>query len=287
MNANIIKHIKIYTLQIKHDIVQGFIYNRKKFVLILLFFCVICLFCNREINTLEKLGYINSNPGMVEYILYFSEGMREYIPNSEIPFQIPFAWLSVNLLLAYIIGDYVIKDLHTIGTQMIIRSSQRKIWIFGKIVYCIFCVLFVYLLETFVCFLFGLFSENIHLNISQNIWEIFYGINPSLYSLPELISGLILLPVFTSIVISIFQVFLTIYIKPIYSFIVISVYMIASAYWKSYMLIGNYSMFLRNWRICEKGMVQTNCFIGLVCVCLALIVLLIISFHKYDIIQKK
>lgn len=287
MKMDNISKIKTVFLQIKYDTIQGVVCNRKKFLVLTIFCIVICLFCYKEIEVLIDMGYISSTPGVLEFILYFAGGMREYIPESNLPFQVPFAWLSVNLLLAYIIGDYVTKDLYNIGIQMILRSSHKYIWILGKIIYSIISTLLVYILQFIVCYFFGGCLGNVELEVLDDIWELFYGINPSLYSNFEIVAGLIVLPVFTSIVISVIQIFLTLYIKPVYSFIVVSIYLITSAYWKSYIFIGNYSMFLRNDQICENGMVQTTCFTNLLCILLSAIVLIILIFSKYDIIEKR
>lgn len=287
MKNSVTRAIRMQLLQIRYDVIQGYKYNIKKLPIIILPFVVVCFFCKTDIAAFKKLGYIKSDPGAAEYILYFSEGMREYIPNSNIPFQVPFAWLSVNLLLAFLVGDYVTKDLNEIGTQMLLRSSQRHIWFLGKVAYGISATIIIYLIETSVCIIFGIISGNAQWQFADDIWTMFFGVNPALFAKPEIISGLILLPLYTSLVISVIQIILMIHTGPLYSFIIVAIYVVASSYWKSYLLIGNYSMFLRNERICDNGLSQLYCYIVLSGLFLTVTFVGTTSFKRFDIIDKK
>ncbi|MCM1272650.1 MAG: hypothetical protein NC220_03490 [Clostridium sp.] len=60
------------------------------------------------------------------------------ISGSGIKFTLPFGWVTQYLVLAYLIGGYVRKDMKDYGVTLMIKSSNRVIWWFSK---CIWCVL--------------------------------------------------------------------------------------------------------------------------------------------------
>ena len=287
MKSNTISNsAKICFLQIRHDIIQGFLRNKRKYLILTFFLLITYISFQNEMLNLSAAGFIQGKPGLLDFIMYIAQGMREYIPESEEPFVIPFAWLSINLLLAYIIGDYATRDLYEFGTQMILRARKKKYWLAGKIIYCFVCTLTVYFFQVVVAYLFSALNGNYNIFVSEQIWKIYFGIDPCSFSRFEIVNLIFLLPFLTSFVLSLMQLLGTLIFKPIYSFLIVTIYLISSAYWKSYYFIGNYSMFLRNDQLCTNGLDATICLTILLVLCPVLVVLIGFVFKKRDIIEK-
>ena len=287
MKSNLISiPAKMCFLQIRHDIIQGFLRNTRKYSILIAFLLIAYISFQNEMLNLSAAGFVQEKPGVLDFVMYIAQGMREYIPESDEPFVIPFAWLSINLLLAYIIGDYATRDLYEFGTQMILRARKKNYWLIGKIVYCFCCTLSLYVFEGFIAYVFSALNGNFHLVVSEQIWQMYFGINPSSFSRFEIISLIFILPFLTSFVLSLIQLFFTLILKPIYSFVIVTIYLISSAYWKSYFFIGNYSMFLRNDKLCSDGLNTMMCLSILLILCLILVISISFVFKKQDIIEK-
>lgn len=287
MKSNLISSSdKMCFLQIRHDIIQGFLRNRRKYLILIAFLLITYISFQNEMLNLSTAGFIQGKPGFLDFIMYIAQGMREYIPESDEPFVIPFAWLSINLLLAYIIGDYATRDLYEFGTQMILRAKKKKYWLTGKIIYCFGCTLSVYFFQVAVAYLFSALNGNYNIFISEQIWQIYFGVDPCSFSPFEIVNLIFILPFLTSFVLSLMQLLGTLIFKPIYSFLVVTIYLISSAYWKSYFLIGNYSMFLRNDKLSSDGLNAMMCLSILLILCLVLVISIGLVFKKHDIIEK-
>lgn len=271
--------------QIIYDAGHGIYHNRNRYLPVIVFFLTFNFICYYQINLMRQLGYITQRTGFFEYLMYYTEGMRVYIP-SETPFRIPFAWLSVYILNAWVIGDYVQSDLYGFGMQMLVRYQKRIRWAIGKLGYILISVLTVWGMVFLSCGLFNIITAKGHFSLSKEIWAMFYGIHAEQFSNLEIVLGVFVLPILTSAVLSVFQIFLSLMTKPSYGFLATTVYLIFSAYWKSYFLIGNYAMFLRNAKLCENGIEQNTALIVLSILLVVGASLFFVLFRRYDILER-
>lgn len=241
------------------------------------------------------IGEISSEASFSDIITFIFHGMKIFIPGKGIKFEIPITWLSVQLFIAYLIGDYINQDMTVYGLQYIIRSKHKYYWFIGKITYCIMNVFLFYTIGYIVVMLFSLFfgtmSFEFHFDVCAGVAETnILGLNHT-----DLLLGITVLPILTSIVLSIGQSVLSLFVKPIYSIIGIVIYVSASAYYFSYALIGNYAMIVRSQKVVAnhpffamnytgidpKYAIIMEC--GIICV---LYIVGILALRKYDYIEK-
>ena len=126
---------------IKSDLIMGFASNKIKYIIVALFFgCRI--FCITEIFLdFAEDGLIKS-PSVTDIWFNIFEGIPIYIPNNNLPFQIPFVWLMIQILVAFLIFNYPTQDLCSYGTQILIHIRNRKMWWISKCIWNICTVLF-------------------------------------------------------------------------------------------------------------------------------------------------
>ena len=109
----------------------------------------------------------------------------------------------------------------------------------------------------------------------------------SLFLYPtELSLEILVLPPLVMIAVNLMQMTLSLFVRPIYSYIITGVLLLASTYYQSPFLIGNYAMPIRSSRMVENGV---NPIYGvLFSVGIAIISYLVglLYFKRYDILRK-
>lgn len=224
----------------RHDLAAGILGQKFKFIPVALFCFFVCTaFCR------ESIELTGITPSFLEYCLYLFKGMEPYDPESNEPFRVPYIWLFFHLYMAYLIGNYPQRDLSGVGAQILMRLQSRKIWWVSKCLWNLTSVLIYYFLIFSVVFLFSLCSGSLSVTTNAEIQNMLTGVNAAAFSRRSLICYVFLLPILTSMAVSMFQMVLSFLIRPVFSFVCIVMLYIISAYyfWFPY---GNYTMLLRS-----------------------------------------
>ena len=279
--------------QIRRDVVNSIWLNKYKYLFTEVLFLLFCAYFEMNYVSLANAGYIENNASLGDIILFIFHGMKVYIPSPGIKFEIPITWLACQIFVAYLTGNYINQDMTTYGQQYIVRSTHKSYWLVGKMLYCVISVFSFYCIGYITVFVYSLITGDPSVALNFDICAYVSETNIELLSRSDLIIGIIVLPILTSIVLSIGQMTLSLWIKPIYSIISIVVYVCASAYYFSYLLIGNYSMILRS-----KKIIAANSFItsdgidpivAIIVNCVLLVIMYLIcllKLKKHDYIEK-
>lgn len=242
-----------YALMAKYDAINALNNALKKIVPFILIVLIMCIYFHQMVREYIQLGNIKEQEGFLNYVVYALSGMEEYHVEEGVRFEIPYIWLTINFYIAYLIGNYIDSDMHGVGLQFLIRTKTKKCWLFGKTIYAMSSVIILYTFMYGIFFSMSLVMGN-GIGASREIDIYLSGIDIQLFNSSKYLGVTIwVLPIVTSIVISLMQMMISILIKPICGYIIVAIYIISSAYWKSYFLIGNYSMLLRNEKLCDKG----------------------------------
>lgn len=234
------KNRKGITKAFKHDMCAGIFGNIPKFVPIVLFCLFVCAAFFQE--SLELTGKV---PSFADYCLYLFKGMTPYNPNSNEPFTVPYIWLFFNLYIAYLIGNYPQTDLSGMGVYVLMRLHNRKYWWFGKCLWNLVTVAIFYSVIFFSAFLFSSCTGGLSMSASQEIQLTLSGLRIDAFAHNSWICYAFVLPVATSMAVSMFQMSLSFLTHPIISFICILAMYIVSAYYLRFPF-GNYFMLLRS-----------------------------------------
>ncbi|KXY52264.1 hypothetical protein ACFVXR_30145 [Bacillus thuringiensis] len=218
---------------IMHDIKNIFRKNLNKWIL--WFGCLIML----TIISIANLKITNQQNSILDLWFLLFEGVKNNQQSFYIP---PFSWLLIQIFLAYLMGDYVFKELKENSFYTLIKSQSRLNWFLGKIIWIIgtvslfyFTIIIILIFSSFWLDLnFTTWGEYSNYTFDSNLTKL---TNPINFFLLFLLSCFI-----TSLLISIIQVILTLLIKPIYSFCIIVSILLASIYFSSSLLISKYLM---------------------------------------------
>lgn len=220
-----------------NDLIKGVIQRYKYFLLAFLFFSFVCFELGMRIN--------NSQCSIFDFILKFFVGNEPFDINSKEKIDIPIIWIMFHSILSLIVGFYVSDDIKKSASALIIRVQSKRIWWSSKFVWCIFSVLVYYIVFIFTVILFCLIFGNLSIVTNTDITEKFFKIDISLIKDTDIILVFFIMPMISSIAISVFQVVLGLIIKPIYSFMLIVTIMVCSSFYSNTFLLFNFSMISR------------------------------------------
>lgn len=271
---------------IKFDLTNG-LFKRGMWIRYIIWFSFFVLASLEFTGSLASLELSQYTYG--DYLLSIFGGMREYIPVPGEPFQIPYLWLINHIGILYFTLHYMHDDLEGFGQQMILRSGSRTAWWLSKCIWNTAVVVLLYFIAWGTVFL--LASANhaaLSFEISPFMAEIMvFGS----YQIPgadwPVALEITFLPLLVTLAVSQVQMLLCLVVRPTISYVISIILFIASAYYLSPVLLGNYAMALRSDKIVSNGVSRA---LGIrICLILILvsIVLGVILFQKYNILSKE
>lgn len=271
---------------LKHGIAEGYL----RYVIVFVISVVLSNdFFQRMASSIQRGGI--ENVSFAEGLLSFFEGMDEYISGANSFFEIPVSFLLINIFLAFIIGDYATKDIYGFGKLTLVRSKTRWSWWNSKVLWCIASVLLFYL----VIYAGVAFMYLVRIGIPKTALfevreEVMRMIIPAGYQPGDmniLLWTVILLPVCTSIAVSMLQVTLAFLTSPIISYVITLAIFVFSAYFMKWFLVGNYLMIYRSSIINENGIVFRQALITDAVLFGAAFVGGYLYFRRFDVLSKE
>lgn len=266
---------KSFKRTIMHDLSFGIYTNISKYVLVIFFFFSLCIIYFTD--TLHVENVITEKLTITDFWIFFFKGMNIYIPAEGNFFQIPVIWILSQVLFSLVVFNYPTQDLYTYGTQILIRTKNRFSWWISKCIWNIFsiclCYFIAFVSACIFSFILGQFSFIPSISINDINIELFVAI--------------FLLPPLTTITITLFQMTLSFILSPVYSFFIVMCYLIASAYYCSPALIGNFSMIIRNQLFEPDGSNNLTAIIVNISLIVIIILIGLFYFRKHDILKKR
>lgn len=275
---------------IKSDFYNGILKAYKRYIVVFLLFM---LFSTEALIRARKMPDINvSQVSFTDIVFYCFGGMKEYIPSDTNSFIFPVIWTLIQLLLFYNTLYYPFKDLDSIGQQTLIRNKNRNMWWISKSIWNFLSVLFFYLTSYLAIMIFCLVNRipitlDVNTEFIRNAFGLIDGISLEKSKLTILLLTVYLLPFLTSVALNSLQMTMSLYVKPFASFCVSSVIVMICAYSIHPLLIGNYAMPIRSNLIINNGVDFLTGVIIAVGVLLISIVLGLLKFKHYDIINRE
>lgn len=124
----------MFMLQIKYDIREGIIQQWKKYAVL----CVIYIACIVQFIMLCGANRHIDTYTCGDMVMWMFDGVKKFDTGAKNNVDISSVYILPNVFIAYIIGNYVIKDLYGYGKDILIRTGNRIKWWLSK---CIWCVL--------------------------------------------------------------------------------------------------------------------------------------------------
>lgn len=245
---------------IKADVIRGLKTNTVKYAVMFLFVIVSIYMLNRMITSHQQIGDVCNNAGFFDYLLYLVQGTQKYIPGKSSTFQIPVLWMVMNIIPAFLVCSYAVRDMEGQGMYMLLKNRSRRVWWLSKCIWNVVTVTLLYVIVWGTLFLGTVLGHHsisgiwtIHKDICEVIMEMPVQSMPQAGQLPVDIyhSGLFLLaviivPFVISMEISLIQMTFSLIIGPVISFMVVVIICVLSAYFMNPLLLENYTMLMRS-----------------------------------------
>lgn len=255
-------NIKRFRALLCYDLRYGFQCNRGKWLFALLVQVYFCTLAGR-------LSLITNTPiGFWERLTFLFRGLPEYHLSQTGAFELPVHWLIFHAFLLFLAGFYPVQELAQSGGQAFIRSGRRGYWLLSKMLWVCVTVAGYYLMLAGVLAVCSLPAGGPW--APPAAMSALFGINVAELSFAEIVLYWWVMPILVSAALCLTEVLLSLFIEPLLAFFVMLSCLVASVFWTSPALIGNYSMLLRSSLLSGYPAISAqNCFAA----CLSLIAL--------------
>lgn len=274
----------------RHDLQYGIKHQWKTYLAGCIMVLFACRYFQNRILDSFRYGSIGSTKGSVmDYLLSVFKGLERYSLTENGVFRIPTIWISIYIILAYLVGYYAEKDLKSYGMYSLLAVKSRTKWWISKCLWCIGSVTLFYLLmwcsiALYVGMTDGILSLSKTADVSLAIQScVIYLKND--YTTVIMVMGL---PLLMACALSLLQMFCSLLFGSVVSFAGLCCLYIISLYYSTPISPVNYLMWIRNDVIITENGCNT-----LVGIFLALIIMLVsmlagvIYMDRYDMLSKQ
>lgn len=275
---------------VRYDVKEGIFLDYIKYLILIIIFSIMSIVFIKTVMNFTGTGTIVNKFSIGDLLMYWFKGMKEYNTNENIPFDMPAQYIVLGIFLAFLIGDYPVKDLNGFGKDILVRTKKRDYWWNSKCIWNFLTVLIFYSIlfgiMLVICLLYGNLSLSPNIDISNRLCGL--QLKPDyIFPMHHLILGFFVLPILTSLALSFLQMTLSLLFNSFISYMCIISILVASAFYKSDFLIGNYLMVKRySWY--KNGGIHE---LSGVLMCISIIVLSYLIgmfyFKLYDIYNRK
>lgn len=230
-------NIKILRNIVKRDLLYGFSKNKVKYIIFALLIVLI---------TVGMCNSIKSNEGNIVDLFFLNYRGIGYLDNIKELNALPIIWITINVFVAFIVGDFVSEDLKRNSIYVITRTKRFKEYWVSKVYWVVINVFFIYLiLFTTTYFIGGLLIED------SIVWsklsnDLIKSILVKDVVARNFIIALIILYFTTSLAISFLQIYLTMFTKSNISYLIIVIVTCFSIFIDNQLLPGIHSMILKH-----------------------------------------
>lgn len=272
---------------VKHDIEEGIWVRRVYFLLAVLVSLVSCFSLHSKIVQQNQLNQMHGMGTVMDYWIYLVQGRKPYHFDLYVFFDVPARWMGLLIFLLISLNNYLLSDLKGWGVQALMRSKSRLNWWMSKVIWCWLYVLVYYGVCLFLTVLFAA-SNGAALSVHPSAEAMRFFVKESFLKCSELrlICIVLVQPVLLTGFLGMLQMLLSLCIKPIFAFVAVFTILMASVYWRSYLLPGNWGMPYRIAPIVKKGLLPSYCLILLIAGILVCLVAGYLIFRKRDVLEE-
>lgn len=272
---------------LKDDIRKGCEVNCRYLIGIIIIVFISCFDLKSKVGSMYYMSDIIPEITFADQILYLFCGIPEYVPSKLVSFIIPVRWFLINIFLIYTGLYFPYRDLHTVGVNVLIRNGSRRRWFASKCVWLLVNQLAAYICIYLCIFVFHwILGGNLSLQLTPEYINAVMNARTGFTEFPNTIIWMtVLLTFLVTMAFSIWQLVLTLFMKPIFAYIVVISFLLASAYFMTPVMIGNFAMPIRSEYFIGNGYDPVRGEIILCVVILAGIAVGLIKFRKYDIMH--
>lgn len=276
-----------YIRFIIYDIKRCFVHNKYRIVLSCFMIMALMITFMWKIQVMQDSNTYVPNASFIDYVLYMVRGIAPITEKDLADVQIPYVWMTLQIICGFMIIDYIKSDLKGIGRNVLVYSKHKKKWWLSKCITTIVTIFFVYVIVWTFAFIFSLISKGDLFSLHIELFKIFYrkesvliapetkgllayGVKESLY--------IIFYPLLVSVCIAFVQITISQYTGLIISFIIIIGVDVMSVFNNNILLWGNWTMIERCSILAQDG---HNIYVVFTMAIILGVVAVVIGFKKF------
>lgn len=266
---------------LRYHVKESYQKNKKWYILTFLFTILCCALFQKTIDHIVNSGSMEETTiTWQSNLLYMLGGIPEIKVSMEKTFEIPFIWMTIQLI---VIACGFMGPFHQGSTKdvyILMKSESKSLYIGRQIFVSLMQVLMVYISIILGTLIYTIFCGDLIGEVNIDVFQRMYGV----YMHEQISIGVILFPVLYSIMVTMVQLCLNMFIGRVLSMVVLVGYDVLSTYVTSSALLGNLSILYRNKYVVEGGL---HVEIGVIVCILVLLVSAILTnrkFQTYDIL---
>lgn len=271
------------------DIDRGILKRKYTYLLFIIVIIFLCMITCLKLENLIASGRVVSDISIADLYMVFYKGSNIVNPNEARQFYMTEQYFLISLGMAYVIGNYAVKDLYGVGTQIIIRSRNAKWWWYSKIIWCLISDVIihisVYAVMLFISVIKG-WSVNFSVNASL-LKALGYQNSDKAVSSYELFLLCFVVPFLSMFSLALIQMFFSILISPVIALILVVVEMVVSVYSGSEIFFSNGIMIVRNSLFYSGGTDSYGMMLWSFLSCVAFMIAGNIYLSKTDLLGKR
>ena len=240
---------------LKRDVRLGITNRSYLYIIPILFSYIMVKESSSGMHIYQDMKYMWSEGSVWEYYIDAVTGMNFYRFDPQQQFTIPLYWFIFQIGISYFTAYYAEKDYSENAVLVFTAGKSRSSWWFSKVIWCILSVLVYYFVMIASCVICALLrGAKPSLSVSSNFLNLRFGYNMKFLSFSDLILITVIVPLVVTTAICLVQMLLSFIISPVTSFAIVCGIYILSAYYTSWFLPGNYTMWLRSSYFDERGL---------------------------------
>ena len=270
---------------IRLDIHEGILKKFYKYITIMIITVLVSVMYIYTYNNIVSDGMISVRSfSFADIWIYLFRGKVINITGRgyELPSVV---YLSVQFVIAFIIGNYAEKDLNGMAKNIIVSSQSRLLWIISKIVWMVITVTAVYVVMAAIIVIACVLHPdgNICLTVNTELAEVITGITFSEEITRKCIRELIFVSYMASLELGSIQLAVMIMFNAQIAYMADVIIVVLSAYIHSPMLCGNAFMYAAMTLVKGGGVSSLWLFLISALVMLSQIIIMAVYFIRKDI----
>lgn len=233
---------------LKNDIVRGMFKRKYLYIIATTVIAVLViatdLSMRRKIGTQGYCGSVSAG----DLLQVFYRGSRIIRLDNIMEYYMSEQYLFMVLGISFIVGSYCIKDLSSVGMQIILRCGSIGKWFASKIVWCFVSAFYITVLTDILIEIISVIHRyDLGFNIHMEVLHMYgYSNNTASIDAGEIAVISIVLPLMSLFTIALIQMLLSMLCSPIISLLLISAGMVITIFSGNAFLIFNGLMCMRN-----------------------------------------
>lgn len=270
---------------IKYDLVCGFIYNRVKYIICLLFILLNCALFSTYSSWVQSADG-TSGRTLIDCLIYFFKGTKVIRLETD-ALNIPVIFLGLQIIIASMVGYYPFDDIYGYGKQVFIRVDKKNKWLFSKCIWVFATVITTYVVIYVTILLYcAIAGVKIDITYTPELFQQLDNIYIGFIPLSDVMLYLFVTPLVYSLVVSLVQVMVSLIAGPIISFLAVMIYHILGILICHQGLFANYSMMYRDMNVTSINIQPTEGIVYMLGVMVLSIIAGVIVIDKKEIFEK-